>query len=319
MAVISLEPLASPSKMAHVFPCRVWQVKWLLRGYSMLTTRPYHTPPPNTRQCRLGLWPGLIVVTVAMALTGLSQLSYPAWLTRPASEVHDRLAAFPPLVLWAWERPEILDFIDPHAVGVAFLARTLYLSGPDVIVRPRLQPLSVPDGTKLMAVVRLDANRPRPADLSLRQLEQVTAAITEVTALYGIEALQVDFDAGVSQRAFYRDVLQKLRRQLPASMPLSMTALASWCNYDDWLTGLPVDEVVPMVFRMGADQHRIRQALTHGEFRTAACRQSLGLSTDEPLPRLRARRRLYLFHPQAWRPEAMASMFEEVGRWSSLP
>ena len=285
----------------------------------MLTVRPCHTPQPNTRQRRLGQWPRCIVVAVALVLAGLSQLPSRAWLTRPVSEVHNHLSAFPPIVLWAWERPELLDFIDPHAVGVAFLTRTLYLSGPDVTVRPRLQPLSVPDETKLMAVVRLEADRLRPPDLSWQQLERVTAAIAEVTGLYGIEALQVDFDAGVSQRAFYRDMLQRLRRQLPASMPLSMTALASWCNYDDWLTGLPVDEVVPMVFRMGADQHRIRRHLAYGDFRAAACRQSLGLSTDEPWPTLRAGRRLYLFHPQAWRPEAMASMFEEVGRWSSLP
>jgi Protein of unknown function (DUF3142) len=256
---------------------------------------------------------------VAIALAGLSQLPSSAWLTRPASEVYDRLSAFPPIVLWAWERPEVLDFIDPNAVGVAFLARTLYLSGSGVIVRPRLQPLSVPHETKLMAVVRLAADRLRPPDLSVRQLEMVTEAVAAVSGVHGVQALQVDFDAGVSQRAFYRDLLQKLRRQLPASMPLSITALASWCIYDDWLTGLPVDEAVPMVFRMGVDQHRIRRHLAHGDFRAAACRHSLGLSTDEPLPTLRATRRLYLFHPQAWRPEAMTSVFEEVGRWSTLP
>jgi hypothetical protein len=259
------------------------------------------------------------MVAVAVALAGLSQLPSGAWLTRPASEGHGRLSVFPSIMVWAWERPELLDFIDPHAVGVAFLARTLYLSGSGVIVRPRLQPLSVPQDTQLMAVVRLESDRLRPPDLSLHQLDMVTEAVAEVSGVHGVQALQVDFDAGVSQRAFYRNVLQQLRRQLPASMPLSITALASWCIYDDWLTGLPIDEAVPMVFRMGADQHRIRQYLAHGDFRAAACRQSLGLSTDEPLPPLRARRRLYLFHPHAWRPEAMASMFEEVGRWSAFP
>jgi uncharacterized protein DUF3142 len=285
----------------------------------MSMVRPYHTPQPNTRQRRLGRWPTLIVVGVAIALGVLSQLPSSAWLTRPASAVHDPLAAFPPIVLWAWERPELLDFIDPNAVGVAFLARTLHLSGPDVIVRPRLQPLSVPHDAKIMAVVRLASDRLRPPDLSPQQLQLATAAIAEVSSIHGIQALQIDFDAGVSERAFYRNVLQKLRRQLPASMPLSITALASWCIFDDWLTGLPVDEVVPMVFRMGADQDRIRRYLAHGDFRVASCRRSLGLSTDEPRPVLRARRRLYLFHPQAWRPEAMARMFEEVGRWPPLP
>jgi hypothetical protein len=263
--------------------------------------------------------PTLIVVGVAVVLGTLSQLAFSTWLTPPAAVSRDPLAAFPRVILWAWERPELLDFIDPNAVGVAFLARTLYLSGPDVIVRPRLQPLSVPHDTKLMAVVRIEADRLRPPDLSAQQREVAAAAIVEASGLHGIRALQIDFDAAVSQRAFYRDVLRELRRQLPASMPLSMTALASWCVYDDWLTGLPVDEVVPMVFRMGADQHRVRRYLADGDFRAAYCRHSLGVSTDEPLPALRAKRRLYMFHPQAWRPAALSSTLEEVRRWLVKP
>ena len=164
-------------------------------------------------------------------------------------------------------------------IGVAFLARTLYLSGSDVIVRPRLQPFSAPPDTKLMAVVRMASDRGDHRTSSQR--EMATVAIAEVSTLFGIQALQVDFDATVSQRAFYRDVLQQLRRRLPASMPLSITALASWCIFDDWLAGLPVDEVVPMVF-MGADQHRVRRFLAADDFRAAACRHSLGIATDEP-------------------------------------
>jgi Protein of unknown function (DUF3142) len=147
----------------------------------------------------------------------------------------------------------------------------------------------------------------------------VAAAIAEVGAISGIQALQVDFDATVSQRIFYREVLHQLRRQLPASTPLSITALASWCIFDDWLAGLPVDEVVPMVFRMGADQHRVRRYLAEEDFRAAACRHSMGISTDEPLPPLRPGRRLYVFHPHAWRLEAMTGILEEVGRWPQSP
>ena len=292
-----------------------------MRGQPMNAARPYHTPRRNARQRHLRLLSALIVmmVGVAAALGALGQLPPHAWWMRPAAVGRNPLAAFPPVVLWAWERPEILDFIDPQAIGVAFLARTLYLSGPDVLVRPRLQPLIVPPDTQLMAVVRIASDRWRAPELSSSQREELAAAITAVSGLSGIKALQVDFDAPVSQRAFYRTVLQDLRRQLPASMPLSMTALASWCLYDDWLTGLPVDEVVPMVFRMGADQRRIRRYLANEDFRAASCRHSLGLSTDEPLPALRTRRRFYIFHPQAWRPEAMTSILEEAWRWPPAP
>jgi hypothetical protein len=282
----------------------------------MRAARPYHMPQRNARQHHLRLLAaGIVMLGVAAVLGALGQSPLSAWWIQSAPVVRAPLVTFPPVVLWAWERQEALDFIDVQGIGVAFLARTLYLSGSDVIVRPRLQPFSAPPDTQLMAVVRMASDRWRPPDLSASQREMATAAIAEIGALSGIQALQVDFDATVSQRAFYRDVLQQLRRQLPASMPLSITALASWCIFDDWLTGLPVDEVVPMVFRMGADQHRVRRYLAQDDFRAAACRYSLGISTDEPLPTLRPGRRLYVFHPYAWRLEAMTSFLEELGRW----
>jgi Protein of unknown function (DUF3142) len=282
----------------------------------MCAARPYHTPQPNASQRRLRLSFALIAMLgIAVALAALGQLPSIAWWTRPAAVVRDPLSTFPAVVLWAWERPEALDFIDVQGIGIAFLARTLYLTGSDVIIRPRLQPFSAPPDTQLMAVVRIASDRWRPPDLSASQRELATAAIAEVSALSGISALQVDFDATASQRTFYREVLHQLRRQLPASMPLSMTALASWCIFDNWLAGLPVDEVVPMVFRMGADQHRVRRYLAEGDFRADACRHSLGISTDEPRPTIRPGRRLYVFHPHAWRLEAMTGILEEVGRW----
>jgi Protein of unknown function (DUF3142) len=279
----------------------------------MVMARPCHTRQLTPRQGHLRQWLALTMVGLAVGLGTLRLLTFPSWLPVPAVVSRDSLAAFPQVMLWAWERPESLEFIDPNGVGVAFLARTLYLSGPEVIVRPRLQPLRVPQETKLMAVVRIEADRRRPPDLSVSQRELATAAIADVSGLRGVRALQVDFDAAVSQRTFYHDMLHHLRQQLPDSVPLSMTALASWCLYDDWLTGLPVDEVVPMVFRMGADQHRVRRHLAHGDFRPAYCRQSLGIATDEPLPTLQARRRLYLFHPHVWQAEAMTHILEEVG------
>jgi Protein of unknown function (DUF3142) len=282
----------------------------------MYAARPYHRPQRNTSQRHRRLWTTCIVLLgVVAALGALGRFPLKARWTRSADVGRGALATFPSVILWAWERPESLDFIDPRAVGVAFLARTLYLVGADVIVRPRLQPFSAPPDTQLMAVVRIAADRWQPPDLSASQRDRTTTAIAEFGALAGIRALQVDFDATVSQRAFYREVLHQLRHQLPASLPLSITALASWCIFDDWLAGLPVDEVVPMVFRMGADQHRVRRHLVEGDFRAAACRQSLGIATDEPLPTLHPGRRLYLFHPHAWRLEAMTGILEGVGRW----
>ena len=65
--------------------------------------------------------------------------------------------------------------------------------------------------------------------------KQVVALLLRSTHRSDIAALQIDFDATRSQRRFYSDVLRKVRQQMPASLPLSMTALASWCSYDDWI------------------------------------------------------------------------------------
>src|SRR5215469_13335992 len=69
----------------------------------------------------------------------------------------DPLPGFPRLVLWAWERPERLGFVDPRAAGVAYLARTIGWRDGHLTSRPRMQALEVPPGTSVMAVVRLES------------------------------------------------------------------------------------------------------------------------------------------------------------------
>jgi len=211
-----------------------------------------------------------------------------------------RIERLPPVMLWAWERREDLSFIDPDTIGVAFLAGTVFLYGDSITVRPRFQPLLVPPGTRLVAVIRIQASHTRPARLSAAQRVRTAHAIEHLVR-EGIAALQIDFDATRSERGFYRDLLCDLRRDLPRSLPLSVTAIASWCIYDDWLTTVPIDEAVPMLFRMGADSGRVREYLAGGGgFRAAVARRSLGLAVDEPLGKLPSHRRVYVFSPHAW-------------------
>jgi hypothetical protein len=209
-------------------------------------------------------------------------------------------AAEPPRVfLWAWERPEHLDFIDPAREGVAFHAVTFEVSGDTVTPYRRRQPLVVPPGTYRMAVMRIEVARGTvPGDAHHARLVQL---ITEQVRRQAPDAVQVDYDARVSERPFYRALLRELRAALPVGHRLSMTALASWCLDDEWLDGLPVDEVVPMVFRMGADAVLVRSELARrGDFDGAQCRQSVGLVTDEPVPALPSGRRTYWFNPRSW-------------------
>ena len=260
------------------------------------------------------------------------------------------MAELPNLFLWAWERPEDLRFLESKNAGVAFLAKTIYVRAPDedahnaggsLLVRPRLQPLRVAPGTPLLAVVRIETRagrQPVPfvtdaphssslASFTLRQNQHLVAEIVDLQNLPNIRAIQIDFDATVSERASYAVLLKDLRRKLPASLPLSITALASWCIGDPWLEQLPagtIDEAVPMLFRMGPDAANVAKFLRSGdEFHVSACQNSLGISTDEPLsnallngahpnaPFLKHSKRIYVFAPRAWTQTAAEAVLKE--------
>jgi hypothetical protein len=100
-------------------------------------------------------------------------------------------------------------------------------------------------------------------------------------------------------------------------MPLSITALASWCSAaaprHDWLAGLPIDEAVPMFFRLGgtAKPYDDKSWVPVHE---PLCRGSMGLSTDESWPEVSAIGRVYLFAPGPWRPTQLAALAELHGR-----
>ncbi|HEY2930850.1 MAG TPA: hypothetical protein VGK99_03820 [Acidobacteriota bacterium] len=211
-----------------------------------------------------------------------------------------RMSRLPKLFLWAWERPEDLRFIDPHRVGVAYLAQTLHLRGKEMGIRPRLQPLHVPPDTVLIAVTRIEADRTFALSTDNGRVEAIASAIQK--SIGSAAAVQLDFDARNSERTFYLQIIDALRRQMPDSVGLSITALASWCLFDRWLSDVPVDEIVPMMFRMGPEAFQIRTDIASGQdFQEPDCCGSVGIATDEPFPtRTAVRRRVYAFNPRPW-------------------
>jgi hypothetical protein len=226
------------------------------------------------------------------------------------------IRALPHTMLWAWERPEDLNFIDPRETGVAFLAETINIFGEDARfgVIPRRQPLRVPEGTSLVAVTRIEM-RSSLAKFEEADASAIAGEIARLAEIRGVVGIQIDFDATVSQREFYAAILRELRKQIPNEMPISITALASWCFGDAWLDALPIDEAVPMLFRMGVDDRNIRFRLARGDdFTSPVCRSSEGISTDEVAPELSGAgisgRRIYLFHPHSW----TAAAFHEAAK-----
>jgi hypothetical protein len=232
----------------------------------------------------------------------------------PALRSPDRLSGLPRVVVWAWERRENLGFIDPGKTAVAYLARTLELAGDGVTVRPRFQPLTVPAHTMMIPVVRIEVDRRRPPTLSSAQRAEAARVIAGL-ARTSPAAIQIDFDARRSERRFYADLLRDVRKRVPASIPLSMTALASWCADDDWIAGLPVDEAVPMIYRMGRDGPEITRYLRNGgHFAPASSSNSVGLSLDSQMAGLGAGKRVYLFSPQPWTPDALQQALKEIAK-----
>jgi hypothetical protein len=211
---------------------------------------------------------------------------------------------FPALILWAWERPENLESIDTKRVGVAFLAQTLTLRGSKVEVQPRRQPLKVPESAKLIAVTRIESVKTTGEKVSLsdEQKQILLDHIKRTLSLPQVTAIQIDYDAVSSERGFYREMMTNLRSQLPDQIPLSMTALASFCVGDPWLKDMPVDEAVPMVFRMGTDSPLIKGRLADGgDFTSDICRRSYGVALDEPVrTSFNTPRRLYIFNSRSW-------------------
>lgn len=221
----------------------------------------------------------------------------------------DKTPRRPSLILWAWERPTDLSFIDPNTTGVAYLESTIAI-GRQVSISPRRQPLHIPPKTYLIAVVRIEA---RSANLSSDLIPELVTSLLRSAAKPEVRGLQIDFDALHSERDFYTELLQRLRRALPAEKTLSITALSSWCAGDDWIATLPIDEAVPMFFRLGPDRALFeREGLSL--IREPRCTASVGVSTDERWPGGLRGHTLYVFNPSGWTRQSVADVMKRANR-----
>jgi hypothetical protein len=241
--------------------------------------------------------PRLRVILVCAALLVLTG-------TRPSPRASaSARPQLPSIMLWAWERPS--DFrAAPQDVGIAFLAQTVTIgsrepgNGTRAKIVSRRWPLKVAPSAVLSAVTRIEM--PSAQEASPGDESRIVEAIA-VTADYPqVAAVQIDFDATIRQRDFYRRVIAGVRRRLDAAVPLSMTALASWCVGDRWLDGLPVDEAVPMLFQLGPLNEPYRDVARDRASAHPLCRTSLGTSLDEPIPVAQDGRRVYVFNRDAW-------------------
>jgi hypothetical protein len=236
----------------------------------------------------------------------------------PFSPRNPRISHLPRLTVWAWERREDLRAIDPATTAVAYLDRTLVLDARGLLSVPRRQAMLLPASSALVKipVVRIETAAGAVLDDAAadRAAREIVAAIRPGDSA----ALQIDFDAKLSEREWYSGLLERVRRAMPEAMPLSMTALASWCSYDSaWMSRLPVDEAVPMLFRMEPDRRRFapngrREAAADFVIRQPMCMGSEGISTRESWPRELAGRRVYVFPDGGWQRDGLAETVKEL-------
>lgn len=219
----------------------------------------------------------------------------------------------PKIFLWVWERPENLLFID-YKIGIAFYAGTITFYNSEVIFKPRLQPLAMSPKLSVMPVIRI-VNEEKDNQLNNNQLSKAVELIVKICSQDKVSGCQIDFDVKSSEIDFYKNLILKTRNSLSKSIPLSITTLVSWCYTGSWLDNLPVDEAVPMFFRLGTDEYLIRQDLVGESFMKARnCQQAIGISVDEPLPQAKylKNRRIYIFNPHSWTPEDFSNIIKEL-------
>ncbi len=219
------------------------------------------------------------------------------------------------VVVWAWERPEDLRFVGDGA-DVAMQSGFIVLSGDGVRARGRRFPLQM-SGRPSTVLVHIQIDRGRPLAWTPDQRRETAEAVLAFGQAAGADRLQVDFEVRRSERSVLLDLLSDVRRGLPKDKQLSMTALSSWCETETWLDAAPVDEIVPMLFRMGTGGQALKAKLeAGGDFANPRCRTALAVSTDAPLARAPAvGRRLYLFDPHSWTEPDYAALRRETERW----
>ncbi len=106
--------------------------------------------------------------------------------------------------------------------------------------------------------------------------------MNSVKHLPASDMVQLDFDALQDERPFYVEILKKLREQLPAQTKISITALGSWLLGDKWLKNGDTDEVVAMMFSIGADKKNILNCIHNQKLDSGTnAKMALGISANE--------------------------------------
>lgn len=193
----------------------------------------------------------------------------------------------PQVVFWSWYHD---DDLRAAPGAVASLTNRIFVDGTVVKDTPRLNRLRLKPHTSRIAVVRIDVKALPPKDkqgvLVNILVERILASTVRGRGV--LSGLQIDYDATLDQRQFYAQLLDCLRKRMPHGLPLSTTALASWCMADQWLSQAhlekQVDFFVPMLFTMGDGRQSALSYLQKYGLKSPGGPLCAGFSLDDPEP-----------------------------------
>lgn len=265
---------------------------------------------------------GALFLAVSMHLA-MPWLPVPAFAMAPAS------SEGPVPVFWSWYHD---DDLRAAPGAVAMLVDRIVVNGETIKHHRRLNKLQTRARAPITAVVRLEVKKLPESGRREEFIESLSKSIINLTFGCGrrVEGLQIDFDAKSNERVFYRQLLKRLKKSMPADTDLSMTALASWVTGDNWLaedqwlTGENgVSEVVPMFFSMGQGETSSLNALKNCVSLDSPVRlKSIGLSIDEKsAPSIllskngfRNFHRVYFFSSRGWNKQNVEQALDYLSR-----
>jgi hypothetical protein len=152
-----------------------------------------------------------------------------------------------------------------------------------------------------MPVVHVEVDPAMPFAGNAEQRDVLRALVVDVTRRSPAPWVQLDFEARVSQRDFWRASVAAIKAALPDEVRLSVTALASWCYGDRWLADVLADEIVPMYFRLGRARPDYVRRSAAGPVEPR-CAAAYGVADDESVWPVALPGRRYLFLGRRSRP-----------------
>ncbi len=217
-----------------------------------------------------------------------------------------------PIYLYAWERPEDFSFLDKNQnTNIVFYAGDIVIKNNKIITSLRRNKMIIPDGIKEIPLIRIDSFE--SPNVLIDNTDRTSDFIIKICS--GFDECQIDFEARTSEYAFYSALLDKVRESLP-NKNIVITSLASWCS-GDLLNSFPVNNAVPMLYRMGKDGKDIKSGTVGNWFLSnPKCSDSIALSVDEldfnPRQYMRGKS-VYLFNPEPWTRDSYKETLSYLG------